>query len=301
MTREAIYYGPADSSFLTSLVSWALPYAQCYIYSVHQKEYYEFKQSGLKNLNSLSIVVVEKLFYKNIIKKYGIESNKRGECSCLLQDNILYATRETDAHSLFMELSRFLVAGIPELHLSNFLHMITTMAEVGSTDEHLELFISNSQKLMKLPSEELHWLLGSAPPREEDKDIPTTRSGLSFDDMHPPKSSTRKFGKNSSWPPVIWKTAPVSTEHAVILKEDEASIDHSDSGINMNAGFSAVNRDDGADDSSSHLIERDQLNWGTITPQQVITGRTGEDAAFKYFSEKLGKKSVRGYRIRIAI
>ncbi|KAJ9555637.1 hypothetical protein OSB04_010251 [Centaurea solstitialis] len=256
VTREAIYYGPTDGSFKTSLVSWALPYAQRYIYNIHPNEYSEFK-----NQNRLRIVVVEKLFYKNVIKRFGIESNKRCECSCLLQDNILYATTESDTHSLFMELSRFLVAGIPDLHLANFLHMLTTMAESGSTEDQMEFFIMNSQKLPKLPSEESQCLSNAC----------------------------------------------------IILQEDDVSVDQSDYGIDTdvgfkghsaneknivssdtNAGTSAVNRYNGSSyASSSNSIERDYLPWGTITPQQVITGRTGEHVAFKYFSNKIGENFVR--------
>ncbi|KAI3716435.1 hypothetical protein L1987_67312 [Smallanthus sonchifolius] len=342
VTREAIYYGPTDNSFKTSLVSWALPYAQRYIYNIHPNEYSKFKLSGFNNLNSLKIVVVEKLFYKNIIKNFGVKSNKRYECSCLLQDNILYATRESDSHSLYMVLSRFLVSGIPELPLANFLHMITTMAESGSTEDQMELFITNSQKLLKLPSEESQWLIISTASPEEDKDAPATSSGFSLDDSHPPKSTANKLGTNSSWPPVNWKTAPgfeyalqtkaftssqtrrdvtvtegfietdadwiieenpASTIPSVIFEEHEATINQSDSGTNMNVDFkgqpvyakntvsSSMNAA-GPYPSASNKIEKDQLILGRVTPQHVITGRTGEHVAFKYFSSKNGEKCV---------
>ena len=147
MTPEAIYSGMMDNSFIAYFINGALPYAQRYIYSFHRNEYSEFK--------NLKIAVVEKLFYKNVIKKFGIESNKQFECSCLLQDNILYATPDSDSesHSLFMELSRFLVAGVPELPLADFLHRILT-TESGDIEEQMELFSINKQKLLKLPSEE---------------------------------------------------------------------------------------------------------------------------------------------------
>lgn len=85
ITREAIYYGPADSSFKAALVDWALPYAQRYIYSIHPEKYLQFKLYGLNNLKQLKITVVEKLFYRNVIKSCGGASKKRYECSCLLQ------------------------------------------------------------------------------------------------------------------------------------------------------------------------------------------------------------------------
>jgi hypothetical protein len=84
VTREAIYYGLADCSFKASLVGWALPYSQRYFHSTHHDKYIQLKQSGFDILNRLQVVVVEKLFYRNIIKSCGA-SNKRVECSCLLQ------------------------------------------------------------------------------------------------------------------------------------------------------------------------------------------------------------------------
>jgi hypothetical protein len=86
VTREAIYYGLADCSFnIASLVGWALPYAQRYFCSVHPDKYIQLKQSGFDILNRLQVIVVEKLYYRNVIKSCGGASKKRVECSCLLQ------------------------------------------------------------------------------------------------------------------------------------------------------------------------------------------------------------------------
>ncbi|GKB76142.1 histidine kinase-, DNA gyrase B-, and HSP90-like ATPase family protein, partial [Tanacetum coccineum] len=221
VTREAIYSGMIDNSFITYFINGALPYAQRYVYSFHQKEYSEFK--------NLKIVVVEKLFYKNVIKKFGIESNKRLECSCLLQDNILYATPESDSdsHSLFMELSRFLVTGVPELPLANFLHRILT-TESGYIEEQMELFLTNKQKLLKLPSEESEWSMFSVSSPEEGNLTPTTSSGLSPDVLSPTKSTSKKLERRSRRKPAS-KTKEVNSnltrhdEASVIRKEDEAS------------------------------------------------------------------------------
>ena len=93
VTREAIYDGLVDSSFKASLVGWALPYAQRYFCSVHSDKYVKLKQSGFDLLNRLQVVVVEKLYYRNVIKSCGDShaSKKRIECICLLQvcDEIL--------------------------------------------------------------------------------------------------------------------------------------------------------------------------------------------------------------------
>ncbi|KAL7177232.1 hypothetical protein ACSBR2_030551 [Camellia fascicularis] len=207
VTREAIYYGMADCSFKTSLLNWALPYAQRYIYNVHHDRYVQLKQFGFENLSRLQIVVVENLFYRNIIRKSNIASKKRFECSCLLQGNVLYATWESDSHALFMELSCLIFNGTPNLHLANFLHMITTMAESGSNEEQTEFFILNSQKVPKLPDEESVWSISSGPSStENDETIRTSASTITNEqDL---LKSKKKPGIDSSWPPVDWKTAP---------------------------------------------------------------------------------------------
>ncbi|KAG6731183.1 hypothetical protein I3842_01G116900 [Carya illinoinensis] len=208
VSREAIYYGLADSSFKASLVGWALPYAQRYICSVHPDKYIQLKQSGFNFLNHLQVVVVEKLYYRNAIKSGFGTSKKRIECGCLLQDNILYATRDSDSHAIFTELSRLLFNGTPDLHLANFLHMITTMAESGSTEEQTEFFILNSQKVPKLPDEESLWCLSSVPSLTKNDDSLQTSFDSEKMEEQSYQRSKRKAENNPNWPPVDWKTAP---------------------------------------------------------------------------------------------
>lgn len=85
VTREAIYDGPTDSRLVASMINWVLPYAQRYIYNVHPDKYLQLRQSGFQNLRCLQIVVVEKLFYRNVIRSSHIVSRKQFECSCLLE------------------------------------------------------------------------------------------------------------------------------------------------------------------------------------------------------------------------
>ncbi|KAI3980369.1 hypothetical protein MKX01_003908 [Papaver californicum] len=151
ITREAIFYGVEDNKDKASLVDWVLPFAQRYICKMHPDKYFLLKQSSLENMSHLQVVVVDKLFYKYTLKGGNSASNRRLECSCLIQGKNLYVSRDSDIHSIFLELSRLFYNGIPELHLANFLHMITTMAESGSTEEQTEFFILNSQKIPKLP------------------------------------------------------------------------------------------------------------------------------------------------------
>ncbi|GKA47921.1 histidine kinase-, DNA gyrase B-, and HSP90-like ATPase family protein, partial [Tanacetum coccineum] len=272
VTREVIHYGPTDSSYMISLVRWALPYAQRYIYRMHPNEYSQLKLSGFKNVNSLKIVVVEKLCQKYVIKSFGIESKER-ECCCLLRDNILYATCKSDSHSLFMELSRFLLVGLP---LGNFLHMITTMTKSGFTEEKMELFVTNSQDLPNLPYEELQWSLTSTSSPEVES------------------TTTKNLGKNSSWPPVHWKTTPgldkTSLDAAEGLFESNG-----DWIIDENPASSmplVILEDDEALNDQSSVINKGK-NKVSVPPQNVITGREGERAAFEYFSSTLSDKKVK--------
>ena len=85
VSREALYYGVSDSSFKASLVNWALPYAQRYLHALHPDKYSQLKQSGFDSLKCLQVVVVEQLFYRNVIKSCGSKSEKRVECTCVLE------------------------------------------------------------------------------------------------------------------------------------------------------------------------------------------------------------------------
>ncbi|GAB2267233.1 hypothetical protein Dimus_002217 [Dionaea muscipula] len=206
VTREAVYYGPAASIFQASMVDWALPLAQRYIYNFHPQQYEQLRLSrcGFK----LRVVVVEKLYYRNVIKRSGIASKKRSECSCLLQDDILYATPESDPHTIFMELSRLFFSGAPEMPFANFLLMIKSMAESGCAGEYLESFLMNGQKMKKLPDEEPVWSLVSSSP-ENDEAFLLSSASVNLDEQQLKCPNYKKLQPgNSSWPPVGWKTAP---------------------------------------------------------------------------------------------
>ncbi|CAI9778566.1 unnamed protein product [Fraxinus pennsylvanica] len=221
ITREAIYYGPTDNSFIASLVEWALPYALRYIYNVHPDNYLQLKKSGFHI--GLRIIVVEKLFYRNVLKGSHVASKRRAECSSLLQGDILYAARESEYHSLYMEFSRLLYGGNPELHLANFLHMITIMAESGSTEEQMETFVLNSQKVPKLPAEESVWSISTvSPSAENDEALMQHRMSTTIEKTNSMKFK-KKTGINSNWPPVGWKTAPRFNLAHVNLSETRAA------------------------------------------------------------------------------
>ncbi|RDX88172.1 hypothetical protein CR513_30268, partial [Mucuna pruriens] len=255
VTREPIYYGLADCSPKKSLVNWTLPYAQRYIHKFHIDKYDQLKQSCFDIFNHLKVIVVEKLFYRNVIKTCGIVSKKRVECSCLLQGNILYIIKESDYHSLFMELSSLLLDGTSELHLANFLHMITTMAESGSSEEQIEFFILNSQKVPKLPDEEPVWTLSSMSSHvEADKLNPSDHVPSANEQIFP----RRKSGVCPNWPPADWKTAPdFSYARANGFKTKPA----------QTSSFSDVTKDDNSASIISPPVCADQ---GSVTVHWTI-------------------------------
>ncbi|XVE81297.1 hypothetical protein DITRI_Ditri15bG0052600 [Diplodiscus trichospermus] len=224
VTREAIYDGRADGSFKVSLVNWALPFAQRYLYSVHPDIYIQLKQSGFDKINNLQVVVVDKLYYRNVIKSCGIVSKKQYECTCLLQDNILYTTPESDSHALYMEFSHLLFDGTPNLHLANFLHMVTTIAKSGSNEEQTEFFILNSQKVPKLSDDEPVWSLSSEPYEAENNEFLGTGSATTAQNEQSTSKTKKKTVIYSNWPPVDWKTAPgLSKRQAPISQPNDLS------------------------------------------------------------------------------
>ncbi|TYK17415.1 DUF3883 domain-containing protein [Cucumis melo var. makuwa] len=308
VTREAKYYGLRDSSFKTSLMNWALPFAQRYMYSVHPNRYAELK------LSEFDIV----------------------PCSCLLQDNILYTTQDEDSHSFFMEFSRLLFNGTPELHLANFLHMITTMAKLGSTEEQTEIFILNTQKVMKLPEEEPIWSLSSVTSFVETHNLLQTCLNSTLPDEQGSSSKARK--KAGNWPPVDWKTAPgfsyarengFKTQPASSLPSCKPYVENVFEGINnqmenlasISMDTNLTNEVDSSTVSVASVVDnigelislgdvdlevidsqidsrgrfrRNQLKTGTPDPAQAImTGRLGEHAAFKYFTENFSDAVVK--------
>ncbi|EYU42938.1 hypothetical protein MIMGU_mgv1a000065mg [Erythranthe guttata] len=316
ITREAICYGAADSSSKTSLVSWALPYAQRYIYNAHPDRYFQLKLSGFENLNRLRIVVVEKLFFRKVIKRSKIASKQRFECNCLLQGDMLYTTPESDSHSIFMELSSFLLEGIPQLHLANFLHMITTMVESGSSNEKIEIFISNSQKMPKLPSEESVWSLQSTLGPTDNEVTPTSpRVSRMTDERRSGSKSRRKSGTNQNWPPVNWTTAPklgsstanVSNIQTLRWQQKghaentakQTNVSSSSCESNMdaveseNVSADVVTESDDPNCELSNVTIREKLFFGMTNGRQAFsTGRKGEMVAFKHLSSKVGEKEV---------
>ncbi|KAL6008259.1 hypothetical protein ACLOJK_033765 [Asimina triloba] len=205
VSREAIFYGTEDCRATASLVNWVLPYAQRYLYKQNSDIYFSLKQLGFANLIQLQVVVVAVLPPRSVMSAAALCRSSLS-LSPSRNGNTLYVTRAADSHSVFLELSRLFFKGSAELHLANFLHMITTMAESGSTEEQVEFFIVTNQKIPKLPSEEPLWSLAclNVPNKDDGTqaicDLPVSTENTS--------KIKRKPGISSNWPPTDWKTAP---------------------------------------------------------------------------------------------
>ena len=203
--------------------------------------------------------------------------------SYFLQGNVLYTTWDSDSHALYMELSCLFFDGNPELHLANFLHMITTMVESGSAEEQMEFFILNSQKVLKLPVEESIW---SLPPSlmENDESIQTSHAfsyacANCFETQaavaHPSRmlnnDNDEDFETKTN---AIDATLPVGNELAMNIVIDPG--------------------DKGPEVGASKFNMRDRLNFGAPNVAQALqTGKDGELAAFKHFTGLFGKKAVK--------
>ncbi|XP_040378026.1 protein NO VEIN isoform X2 [Oryza brachyantha] len=215
--REAIFYGTMDNREKVTLISLLLSYMQRYIYKMHRDTYINFQQNEITKLINLQVIIVEKLFHKYKLKGRESSSNRRFKCNCLLQGNILYATQEADSHSLFLELSRLFFDGSADLHFANFLHMVKTMADSGTTAEQIESFIVNNQNVPDLPEQEAVWSFSSLVMADQDVDCQKTECPSVCDSKKTEFRSTcelniskyqRMSGVASSWPPNDWRTAP---------------------------------------------------------------------------------------------
>ncbi|KAI4342574.1 hypothetical protein MLD38_027187 [Melastoma candidum] len=313
LTREAINYGLVYSDKEACLMEWALPYAQRYIRHLHPKRYAELRISRICDLSQLRIVVVEKLFYRNVVKKLGITSGKRWEVSSLLQGDTLFATRDSDTHSLYLEVSHALFGRSAEVHFANFLQLITKMLESGCTTEQVELFVAESQKLPEIPKGEVKWSVYRAGSSCENHPLPkNSRVPLI---KKPTESPAERKGRDvpkwwsaprCAFPPSILNKAYVDPSVAVI-PPPTSPIDLTipDCGVTEKpmptspVDYTVSDRTVGdpiipfvapeLEDEKHLTTGREKLRTGEIDPTQaMIVGRRGEHLAFRHLAEKWG-------------
>ncbi|KAH9288604.1 hypothetical protein KI387_032721, partial [Taxus chinensis] len=174
---------------------------------MHPDVYFALKDTTFnKQSNQLCVSVVEKLFYRQTLQGCHSVSNKMHACSCLIEGNTLYVSQEAEYSAMYLELSRLFFMGCVNLQLANFLHLITIMAQSGSTEEQTESFMKNKQEIPELPQEETRWFC-------EHRDQSDTHAILSSSSIPESNLSTEKSQKicvDASWPPTTWFGAPRS-------------------------------------------------------------------------------------------
>ncbi|GKE87377.1 histidine kinase-, DNA gyrase B-, and HSP90-like ATPase family protein [Tanacetum coccineum] len=141
----------------------------------------------------------------------------------------------------------------------------------------MELFVTNNQKLPNLPCEELQWSLASTSSPEVES-----------------TTTNKKLGKNSSWPPVHWKTTP-GVDKTNLDAAEGLFESNGDWIIDENPSSSmplVILEDDEALNDQSSVIDKGK-NKVSFPHKNVITGREGERAAFNYFSSTLSDKKVK--------
>ncbi|GJX78576.1 reverse transcriptase domain-containing protein, partial [Tanacetum coccineum] len=326
VTREAIADGLRDSSFKTSLVNWALPFTQRYIYSNHPNEYYRLKLSEFNNINSLKIVVnkIQSGHLPIVLESNGDLNSEENLASMMnslsLGDDV--AKKDVPQSGIYMGGS----ASSDNGGFSAF------SRHNRSNSSSSNLFKRHQQSWPTVTPQKV--INGST------GEIMAFNAGLRYDN-----------GTESTSEQTVEEN-PASTTPSAILQQDEALKDQSESGISIvssdtEVGFkdqSAYGKPDsfGRDtaktrwDATERLIEidsdpiieekpasmtpsvikkeneasKDQLDFGVDTTvgvkghldngkdaspvilQQFITGRRGEEKAFRHFSAELSEKTV---------
>ncbi|KAH0448721.1 hypothetical protein IEQ34_022521 [Dendrobium chrysotoxum] len=283
ISREAISYGIADDNYEASLISWILPYAQRYLYKMHPDLYLHLKELEFAKTINLQVFVVEKLYYKNSIKGRDSSNAKRFECNCLLEGNIFYITPNTDSHELFLELSRLFFHGLSNLHIANFLHIITTKAELGHIEEQIEHFIVGSYHVPVLPEGEPLWAFSVLADLNYAEDTSHLKAKQQYT-----KLATNQFSK-LCWPPVNLKASvglPSASDTFPKKIPVPAFIHFDDVPVPIDGVVQT------ALESARSNKNKDILCLKTLEGQSYKTGRLGEMIVYRYFTEKLSEAAV---------
>ncbi|XP_057847024.2 protein NO VEIN isoform X2 [Cryptomeria japonica] len=285
VVREAIYYGHQDSKQIISLINWILPYAQRYLHRMHPEVYWAVKDNIFSSeSNRLLLLLVEKLFYRHTLHGCDSVSNKRYECSCLLEGNTLYVSREAEYSAIYLELSRLFFKGCVNLQLANFLHLITIMAKSGSTEEQTESSIMDAQEIPKLPQEEALWFCEHG--YHSDKNVLLTSANIPENYLTSKKS--QKLCVDASWPPTTWFGAPSSQDEVLPhvshseINQDVGRSNHSIDLKNVSSSKSAYESDQSIDTFKASTI--------TVTPHNSKIGSDTDITMIK----REGESSIAG-------
>lgn len=249
--------------------------------------------------------------------------------SISLQENILYLTPSVDSHAMYLELSRLFFDGSTNLQFANSLHMITTMAESGSSNEQIDFFLINSQNMSRVPADDPMWVLSpklnpvinplplaihyNAPSRSKvglNWPVPSAVNGtiqLSPKDDDQAKDVLIPIEVEADWitdkdlASTSEPEQPLSNEPGVSSSPNVLALspktNMSDASANQLASIATVSTANASNKSQVVVaaeIDRNRFRRRNEENEQNLrTGRLGEMVAYKYFTEQLGPGRVR--------
>jgi Domain of unknown function (DUF3883) len=218
---------------------------------------------------------------------------------------------------VYLEMSRLFFDGSTNLQFANFLHMITTMAESGSSNEQIDFFLMNSQHMSRVPAGDPLWVLSpelnpvlNPLPLVCHYNTPRSKPGLSVNWPVPSVNETIPLSPedNDQEKDVLipidvetdWMTdkdlASTSEPEQPISNEPGAKTNMLNVSANQPASTASVPTADtsnkirvlAADVDRNRSCRENQEN-----AQNLRTGRLGEMVAYKYFTDQLGPGRVR--------
>ncbi|GJZ17265.1 histidine kinase-, DNA gyrase B-, and HSP90-like ATPase family protein [Tanacetum coccineum] len=258
VTREAIADGLRDSSFKTSLVNWALPL-------LHSNGDLNSEENLASMMNSLSLGddVAKKDVPQSGIYMGGSASSDNGGFSAFSRHNRV--AREKLGH-FNLDYDMIMVTESTSEQTVEENPASTTPSAILQQDEALK---DQSESGISIVSSDTE--VGF-----KDQSAYGKPDSFGRDTAKTRWDATERLIEIDSDP--IIEEKPASMTPSVIKKENEASKDQLDFGVDTTVGVKG-HLDNGKDASPVIL-------------QQFITGRRGEEKAFRHFSAELSEKTV---------
>lgn len=236
-----------------------------------------------------------------------------------------------DSHALYLELSRLFFDGSTNLQFANFLHMITTMAESGSSSEQIDFFLMNSQNMSRVPADDPMWVLSpklnpimnplplacyysttsqSKPGSSVSWPVPSAVNRtipLSPEDDDQAKDVLIPIEVEADWitdkelASTVEPEQPLSNEPGVSSGPNVQALSPKtnipDASANQPASTATVSTTDASNKSQVIVpadVDRNRFHRrNQENAQNLRTGRLGEMVAYKYFTDQLGPGKVR--------
>jgi Domain of unknown function (DUF3883) len=232
---------------------------------------------------------------------------------------------------MYLEMSRLFFDGSTNLQFANFLHMITTMAESGSSNEQIDFFLMNSQNISRVPAGDTMWVLSpelnpimnplplvchyntpsqSKPGLNVNWPVPSALNGtipLSPEDDDQAKDVLIPINVEADWitdkdlASTSEPEQPISNEPCVGSSHNVQALNPKTNMLNASAdqpASTATVPTANASNESQVVVAADVeknrfIRRNQENAQNLRTGRLGEMVAYKYFADQLGPGRVR--------